>query len=70
MSDITKKTFEPGTFDVIYSRDSILHIGDKEELFANCFVRAHSLSLRKNVIENTFSISEEMAETRRSADDK
>lgn len=37
VSDITKKTFEPETFDVVYSRDSILHIRDKAQLFANCF---------------------------------
>ncbi|XP_037036442.1 phosphoethanolamine N-methyltransferase 1-like [Bradysia coprophila] len=37
VSDITVKSFEPGTFDVVYSRDSILHIRDKEQLFANCF---------------------------------
>jgi len=33
MSDITKHDFEPNSFDVIYSRDTILHIGDKNELF-------------------------------------
>lgn len=38
MSDITKQHFEPRSFDVIYSRDTILHIGDKEELFTNFFV--------------------------------
>jgi len=37
MNDITKQTFEPNTFDVIYSRDTILHIGDKEALFTKFF---------------------------------
>jgi phosphoethanolamine N-methyltransferase len=37
MSDITKQHFEPNSFDVIYSRDTILHIGDKEDLFNNFF---------------------------------
>ncbi|KAJ6644490.1 Phosphoethanolamine N-methyltransferase 3 [Pseudolycoriella hygida] len=37
VSDITQKTFQPETFDVIYSRDSILHIQNKDELFTNCF---------------------------------
>lgn len=39
VSDITEQKFEPGSFDVIYSRDSILHIEDKKELFSNFFVR-------------------------------
>jgi len=34
MSDITKADFAENSFDVIYSRDTILHIGDKEALFA------------------------------------
>jgi len=37
MSDITKHSFEPNSFDVIYSRDTILHIGDKDALFEKFF---------------------------------
>jgi len=37
MSDITKQDFEANSFDVIYSRDTILHIGDKEALFTKFF---------------------------------
>jgi len=37
MSDITKHHFEPNTFDVIYSRDTILHIGDKDALFTKFY---------------------------------
>lgn len=37
MSDITKHNFAPNSFDVIYSRDTILHIGDKEALFTKFF---------------------------------
>jgi len=37
MSDITKHNFEPNSFDVIYSRDTILHIGEKEALFTKFF---------------------------------
>jgi len=33
--DITTKEFEPESFDVIYSRDTILHIADKDTLFTN-----------------------------------
>lgn len=33
--DITKADFETESFDVIYSRDTILHIGEKEKLFTN-----------------------------------
>ncbi|XP_017572374.1 phosphoethanolamine methyltransferase isoform X1 [Pygocentrus nattereri] len=33
VSDATKRTFPEGTFDVVYSRDTILHITDKLELF-------------------------------------
>jgi phosphoethanolamine N-methyltransferase len=37
MSDITKHNFEPNSFDVIYSRDTILHIGEKDALFTKFF---------------------------------
>uniref|UniRef100_A0A672IYR3 phosphoethanolamine N-methyltransferase n=1 Tax=Salarias fasciatus TaxID=181472 RepID=A0A672IYR3_SALFA len=33
VSDATKRTFPEGSFDVIYSRDTILHINDKLALF-------------------------------------
>lgn len=35
ITDITKCSFEDNSFDVIYSRDTLLHIGDKEVLFSN-----------------------------------
>lgn len=47
VSDITKQQFEPGTFDVIYSKDSILHIENKKELFSNFFVRPSMLQTNK-----------------------
>jgi len=37
IADITKAEFEDESFDVIYSRDTLLHIGDKEGLFVNFF---------------------------------
>ncbi|KAK4029973.1 phosphoethanolamine N-methyltransferase [Daphnia magna] len=37
ITDITKAIFPDESFDVIYSRDTLLHIGDKETLFANFF---------------------------------
>jgi len=36
--DITTAEYEPSSFDVIYSRDTILHIEDKATLFANFLV--------------------------------
>ncbi|XP_034038071.1 phosphomethylethanolamine N-methyltransferase-like [Thalassophryne amazonica] len=33
VSDVTKRTFPEGSFDVIYSRDTILHIDDKLAIF-------------------------------------
>jgi len=42
MSDITKHDFPPNSFDVIYSRDTILHIGDKNALFKKFFVRLYN----------------------------
>lgn len=33
--DITTANYKPESFDVIYSRDTILHIADKETLFTN-----------------------------------
>ncbi|KAJ9708450.1 hypothetical protein PVL29_000474 [Vitis rotundifolia] len=37
VSDCTKKTYPDNTFDVIYSRDTILHIQDKPALFKSFF---------------------------------
>lgn len=34
MSDVMKAEFPDASFDLIYSRDAILHIADKEKLFA------------------------------------
>jgi len=31
--DITEQTYAPGSFDIIYSRDTILHIANKQKLF-------------------------------------
>ncbi|GAA0144799.1 methyltransferase [Lithospermum erythrorhizon] len=36
-ADCTKKTYPDGTFDVIYSRDTILHIQDKPSLFRSFY---------------------------------
>ncbi|EQC26347.1 hypothetical protein SDRG_15834 [Saprolegnia diclina VS20] len=35
--DATTKEYAPASFDVIYSRDTILHIGDKKALFAKFY---------------------------------
>eukprot|EP00262_Sarcandra_glabra_P012953 TRINITY_DN3455_c0_g1_i1.p1 TRINITY_DN3455_c0_g1~~TRINITY_DN3455_c0_g1_i1.p1 ORF type:complete len:491 (-),score=110.27 TRINITY_DN3455_c0_g1_i1:118-1590(-) len=37
VADCAKKTYPDNTFDVIYSRDTILHIQDKPALFRNFF---------------------------------
>ncbi|KAH7682532.1 phosphoethanolamine N-methyltransferase protein [Dioscorea alata] len=37
VADCTKKTYPDNTFDVIYSRDTILHIQDKPSLFKEFF---------------------------------
>ncbi|KAM3200334.1 phosphomethylethanolamine N-methyltransferase [Capsicum annuum] len=37
VADCTKKTYPDGTFDVIYSRDTILHIQDKLALFRSFY---------------------------------
>ncbi|KAK9278167.1 hypothetical protein L1049_027727 [Liquidambar formosana] len=37
VADCTKKTYPDNTFDVIYSRDTILHIQDKPALFKSFF---------------------------------
>lgn len=37
IADVTQQEYEPETFDVIYSRDTILHIQDKAALFAKFF---------------------------------
>jgi len=33
--DATKRHYAPGSFDVVYSRDTILHIADKRQLFTS-----------------------------------
>ena len=38
VADITTADYQPESFDVIYSRDTILHIEDKETLFKNFLV--------------------------------
>ena len=42
VEDIMTADYKPESFDVIYSRDTILHIEDKETLFANFFVSSIS----------------------------
>ena len=49
ITDITKQDYDDESFDVIYSRDTLLHIGDKDTLFANFYVSfASFLSTRTN----------------------
>jgi len=38
VADATKREYKPETFDVIYSRDTILHIPDKLSLFKQFYV--------------------------------
>jgi len=38
VGDVTKREFPPESFDVIFSRDTILHIKDKRKLFASFYV--------------------------------
>ncbi|XP_078064307.1 uncharacterized protein LOC144490438, partial [Mustelus asterias] len=38
IGDATKRVFDEGSFDVIYSRDTILHIADKEALLSKFYV--------------------------------
>ncbi|XP_059472707.1 uncharacterized protein LOC132195032 [Neocloeon triangulifer] len=37
VADVLKVSLPEESFDAVYSRDAILHIGNKEELFANLF---------------------------------
>ena len=43
VADATKRTFPEGSFDVIYSRDTILHIDDKLALFKRFHVSSFSM---------------------------
>ena len=45
VADATKREYQPEVFDVIYSRDTILHISDKLALFKNFYVSDHSFCL-------------------------
>jgi phosphoethanolamine N-methyltransferase len=37
-ADATRFNFSPNKFDLMYSRDAIMHIAEKEKLYANVFV--------------------------------
>ena len=39
VADATKRSYADESFDVIYSRDTILHIQDKKALFQKFYVR-------------------------------
>jgi len=36
IADCTTAEFKPESYDVVYSRDTLLHIQDKPELFKRC----------------------------------
>ena len=38
VADVTKREFAAESFDVIFSRDTILHIEDKHKLFSSFYV--------------------------------
>jgi len=38
VADVTKREFPAESFDVIFSRDTILHIEDKHKLFSSFYV--------------------------------
>jgi len=38
VGDVTKREFPAESFDVIFSRDTILHIEDKQKLFSSFYV--------------------------------
>jgi len=40
VSDAAKRDFPAGTFDVVISRDTLLHIGDKPAIFKRCALLA------------------------------
>ena len=44
IADVTKRDYELESFDVIYSRDTILHIADKRALFTKFLVKKQILS--------------------------
>jgi len=45
VGDVTKREFPPASFDVIFSRDTILHIEDKKKLFSSFYVSSVNLLL-------------------------
>jgi len=42
VGDVTKRDFPAESFDVIFSRDTILHIEDKQKLFSSFYVSSGS----------------------------
>ena len=46
IGDVMQHEFEANSFDLVYSRDTILHITDKKSLFARLYVRLYPISLK------------------------
>lgn len=44
--DATKATFPENHFDLLYSRDAIMHIAEKEKLYSNVFVSTLFLKIK------------------------
>jgi phosphoethanolamine N-methyltransferase len=61
--DVTMREFSPGTFDVVYTRDTLLHIADKPTLFKKFMV--HIKGNRVMSLLHTIVLVTGMVETRR-----
>ncbi|KAK4369168.1 hypothetical protein RND71_012960 [Anisodus tanguticus] len=63
VAECTKKTYPDGTFDVIYSRDTILHIQDKPGLFRSFYkwLRRGGKILISDYYKSAGPASEELA---------
>ena len=50
VSDATKRELPAATYDIVYSRDTILHIEDKKALFTRFLVRTKHSVLATEVL--------------------
>ena len=56
--DATKVQYPAENFDVIYSRDTILHISDKKSLFTAFYVSTRCLTLSKGLVNGVATLSQ------------
>ncbi|KAF0303339.1 Phosphoethanolamine N-methyltransferase 1 [Amphibalanus amphitrite] len=66
VGDVTKVDYPAGSFDVVYTRDTVLHIADKAALYANClrWLRPAGILLVTDYCQGDRTLSEQFVKYR------